>query len=129
MPGPSRNLERTRGRILAESEPLRLASTVHVAGGRDRLGDRVRGKAVLALTDCRVLLVSNSLRAGGIRLLKDWPLTEVRISVTRQKLGNSMIHLMPGDGGDLLFEWLGGHRARSWAAHRFSPAPGRRLHP
>lgn len=126
MPAPSKHLERTRGRILAESEQLRVASRVQLVNGTEWLNTRIRGRLYLALTDRRLLLVNNTVWASKTHLLSEWPSGRLSISVTRRKLGGNLIHILPtGDtdestaSGLLSFEWVNGHRPREWANLRF----------
>lgn len=126
MPAPSKHLERTRGRILAESEQLRVASRVELVNGTEWLNTKIRGRLYLALTDRRLLLVNSSIWASRSRLLSEWPTGKLSISVTRRKLGGNLIHILPTGkkdestaSGFLSFEWVNGHRPREWANYRF----------
>ena len=119
MPAPTQYLERTRGRILAESERIRVASRVQLLSKANGLEKHTRRGLFLALTDRRLLVVSKAIRASRARLLSEWPTGELRIKVTRRKLGNNLIHIESADGLDLSFEWLNGHRPREWASFRY----------
>lgn len=126
MPGPSKHLERTRGRILADSEQVRVASQVQVVNGAGCIDEKVRGRLFLALTDRRLLLVANTMWLGRSRLLSEWPTGRLRISVTRRKVGGNLIHIAPTDAASeatsqamLIFEWVSGNRPREWASFRF----------
>lgn len=125
MTAPSKHLERTRGRVLSESEQLRVASRVHLVTGAEYLKTRIRGRIYLALTDRRLLVVTDTVRAVNARVLTEWPAGTVTISVTRRKLGGNLIHIHPvvSSGAaareTLSFEWITGHRPRDWANCRF----------
>lgn len=119
MPPPSTHLERTRGRILGESERVRAASRVRLLEGMDTVRGRARGRLLLALTEHRVLLVAAARRAGRSQLLADWPVEGLTLAVTRPKLGNSIIELRRSSERILRAEWAGGHEARVWAGLRY----------
>lgn len=119
MAAPSKHLERTRGRILAESEGLRVASRVLVVGSVGAIVQRRRNRALLALTDRRLLLVSETLRASRASVLASWPTRGLMITVSKPKLGNSVIQVVASDGTEARFEWLDGHSAREWACYRY----------
>ena len=119
MPAPTQYLERTRGRILAETERIRVASRVQLFGQASGLEIHARGGLFLALTDRRLLIVSKAIRASRARLLSEWPTGDLMIKVTRRKLGNNLIHIESLDGLDLSFEWIKGHRPREWANYRY----------
>jgi hypothetical protein len=119
VPAPTQYLERTRGRILAESERIRVASRVQLLGKAKGLEKRSRGGLLLALTDRRLLVVTKAIRVSRARLLSEWPTGELRIKVTRRKLGNNLIHIVPVDGLDLSFEWINGNRPQEWANYRY----------
>ena len=120
MPAPRKHLERTRGRILAESEQLRVASRVQMVSGSEWLAKKVRGRLYLALTDRRLLVVTDTVRAANARLLSEWPTGKLTISVTRRKLGGNLINIVPcGTPTPMSFEWVNGHRPRDWANYRY----------
>jgi hypothetical protein len=118
VPVPRRQLERTLGRILGRSEQLRVASRVHVIGPAGGLGHGSRGKVILALTDRRLLLVNETVRASKTRLLAEWPADALDINVTTHKLGNCLITITAGDRA-ISFERVDGHRGTEWATYRF----------
>ena len=119
MSAPTEYLERTRGRILAHSERIRVASRVQLFGKAIGFDSHLRGVLFLALTDRRLLIVTKSFRASRAKLLSEWPTGELRIKATRRKVGNNLIHIESGDGLDLSFEWINGHRPREWVNFRY----------
>lgn len=126
MPGPSKHLERTRGRILTDAERVRVASQVQVVSGDECLEGKVRGRLVLALTDKRLLLVANTPWRGSAKLVLERPTGGLKISVMKRKLGGNLIHIEPSDERSqssgqtsMIFEWVSGNKPREWASLRF----------
>lgn len=135
MPGPSKHLERTRGRILGEAEQVRVASQVQVVSGGDCIERTARGRLFLALTDRRLLLVGDTLWRRRPDLLLERPTGRLSISMLRRKVGANLIRIVPADpSGEptsqaaLIFEWVSGHKPLEWANLRFrqgAPRSGR----
>ena len=119
MPVASRILGRTKGKILTDGECVRLASRVQVVESVGVFDQRIRGRAVLALTDRRLLLTTEPFIASRARLVAEWPTGGIRITLSKRKLGSNLIHVVTGDGERLSFEWVDGHKARQWATYRF----------
>jgi len=120
---PSKYLERTRGQILSPSEDVKLASSVQAIGSTSsrysHLRIPIRVRAFLALTDQRLLLVSQNLRANKARILFEWPSGELKFSTTRRKVGASLIHVgLPG-GGRIDFGHFDGQSGHDWANLHF----------
>lgn len=119
MLAPRTYLERTRGRILDESERLRVASEVQFVDGPELLARAPRGTLHLALTDRRLLVVTGNRLARRARLVSEWPTGGLSISITRRRLGGNLIHIATTDASQLSFEWVRGHRPRDWEPYRF----------
>lgn len=120
MPAPRSYLERTRGRILEQSERLRVASEVQLVGDSAVLPE-ARGTLHLALTDRRLLVVAASRLTCRARLLSEFPTGRLAISTTRRRLGGSLIHIVTAEPRRvrLSFEWVRGHRPGDWEPYRF----------
>ncbi len=114
-----KHLEHIRNRVLGDSESLRIASRVRVPNSMDELGVQVRGTAVLALTDRRLLLVNDSRRARGAVIFGEWPAGQLHISTKKPKIGSKLIQIATAPGVDLRFEWVDGDRPSIWASYRF----------
>ncbi|MCP3991425.1 MAG: hypothetical protein GY724_20290 [Actinomycetia bacterium] len=119
MPAPTDYLERTRGRILAPDEHVRVVSRVDIVRSLPASTGHARGRVVLALTDSRLLLVTSSIRATRAQVIAQWPAGRLCIKAAKRKLGNNLIHIQTGEGQDLWFEWISGHRPQEWANLRF----------
>lgn len=121
MPAPRTYLERTRGRILDESERLRVASVVQLVNGAESLDEAPRGPLHLALTDRRLLMIAGSMLARRAQLISEWPTGGLSISITRRRLGGNLIHIATAEPrtAELSFEWVSGHRPRDWEPYRF----------
>ncbi|MEL7155473.1 MAG: hypothetical protein AAFN30_02625 [Actinomycetota bacterium] len=121
MTAPHRHLERTRGRILDESERLRVASEVQLVEVDGPAPAVPRGTLHLGLTDRRLLVVATSLVTRRPRLISEWPTGGLAISITRRRLGGNLIHIATTspERVQLSFEWVRGHRPRDWEPYRF----------
>ena len=66
-----------------------------------------------------MLLVSKSIQAKRAEIIAQWPTGKLTIKAAKRKLGNNLIHIETGEGEDLWFEWINGHRPQEWANLRF----------
>ncbi len=119
MPAPTDYLERTRGRILAPAEHVRVVSRVDIVRSLPASTGHARGRVVLALTESRLLLVTSSIRATRAQVIAQWPAGRLYIKAAKRKVGNNLIHIQTSQGQDLWFEWISGHRPQQWANLRF----------
>jgi hypothetical protein len=119
LPAPTTFLERTRGRILAPDEHLRVASRVDIIQPLSTAAANVSGRFYLALTDQRLLLVSRSIQARRAEIIAEWPTGKLNIKAAKRRLGNNLIHIETGEGEDLWLEWISGNRPQEWANLRF----------
>ena len=114
-----KQLEHIKTRVLGDSESLRIASRVRVPYSMEELGLQIRGTALLALTNSRLLLVSDGRRASRATILGEWPTGQLHISVRKPKVGSKLIQIATAPGIDLRFEWVDGDRPSIWASYRF----------